>query len=1354
MKINLSLVCVKNLSTSLISIIFFVLTLSVSVLFAAECGGTNCSCNDEVIENAVLTQDLYCNGNALVISRDGVTLDCNGHTVFSQSPVNAVISATNVSGITIKNCFISGLYAPYGIQFFGVRDSVIENTIIFDVENGISILDYLNIYASNIQILDSEIYNVGNGINLLGISHLIKNIRVYNNTGIGIVSYANNSVIENITAYDNNIGITALYSTVKDINSTRNMDGLNLYYSSASNIITSNNTFCGLIATGSTILSINSSGNKDGLCLDSNNSIYNAKSIDNYGYGVYIQNENNTLVNLETKNNVYGVYVHQYGSNSKFVNITTISNSAENFVSKANYTNISYLYSYNGSGGYGIYLDSSYNEISNSVFSNNYIGVYLPQNTGNNVLKNISSINNNVGVMLDASNNNLLLQINASNNFGTGILIQRGMFNTLSNNVMNNNIYNLIVDGYEETQSIDITNTVDGKKVYWLKNAQNQIYDSSSDVGIFACFNCTNITVKDSNLSKNGFGILFKNVTNSLIKNITLSSFDFTNKIYKDLIILNETRNVIIRECKFYDSVAGLQLVIYGGENNLIFNNLFNTSVYDPAVSVDSTNFWNSSYNCSGERNIIGGNCIGGNFWGGEYGHSIFCQDSNNDGICDTPYYISSQNIDFLPITFGGTVSQPPYINLISPGDEQIINSNSVNFTFIATDDDSSILNCSIYLNGLPVSSNNQVLNNTLTTIQVFNLSNSRYEWYISCYDNLNNLGNSETRYFNISIFSSVCSNSICESGENYLNCPSDCQPYCGDSICSYPENCSNCQTDCGICNYTGCPPENPIRCGTQCCPLETTSCNGDSCCVARVDGLCCGNTQYPCYVNGSPWCCNCPPNHLNCFGTCVNILTSNSNCGTCRRVCSSGTTCINGNCVSQIFCGNGICESGESCSSCPQDCGSCPSSECRTGEIRCAGNCINPLTDPSNCGGCGKTCYTGQICSNGTCICPFGLSLCNSQCVNTLYNPSHCGGCGISCPSGICIDGKCIGSCSEGYVLLNGSCIKQAECSIFTIPCGQSCCPISQKCNTETLTCEFSPCKNGLIQCDQYCINPLIDPFNCGSCNNRCPLDSYCSNGQCVKLSTLITCEEGKINCNGFCTDISSDSFNCGGCGITCNIISEQCISGVCVPKTVCGFGQTACGPNCCAPGQACILNTCTPTFCNENQIQCGSLCIDASSDPNNCGRCGFRCNSDQKCTDGKCVPINCGNGICDENEDNILCPQDCKECVYPEELCNGRCVNLQTDKSNCGSCNNKCDLDWNCINGTCKGVLNSRCTSDIDCEFGSCVNGTCRFINCITDSDCRSNEYCNTNLGVCEGGCTISPDNCNEITGLPSSC
>ncbi|MEM3543574.1 MAG: NosD domain-containing protein, partial [Candidatus Micrarchaeia archaeon] len=637
MKINLSLVCVKNLSTSLISIIFFVLTLSVSVLFAAECGGTNCSCNDEVIENAVLTQDLYCNGNALVISRDGVTLDCNGHTVFSQSPVNAVISATNVSGITIKNCFISGLYAPYGIQFFGVRDSVIENTIIFDVENGISILDYLNIYASNIQILDSEIYNVGNGINLLGISHLIKNIRVYNNTGIGIVSYANNSVIENITAYDNNIGITALYSTVKDINSTRNMDGLNLYYSSASNIITSNNTFCGLIATGSTILSINSSGNKDGLCLDSNNSIYNAKSIDNYGYGVYIQNENNTLVNLETKNNVYGVYVHQYGSNSKFVNITTISNSAENFVSKANYTNISYLYSYNGSGGYGIYLDSSYNEISNSVFSNNYIGVYLPQNTGNNVLKNISSINNNVGVMLDASNNNLLLQINASNNFGTGILIQRGMFNTLSNNVMNNNIYNLIVDGYEETQSIDITNTVDGKKVYWLKNAQNQIYDSSSDVGIFACFNCTNITVKDSNLSKNGFGILFKNVTNSLIKNITLSSFDFTNKIYKDLIILNETRNVIIRECKFYDSVAGLQLVIYGGENNLIFNNLFNTSVYDPAVSVDSTNFWNSSYNCSGERNIIGGNCIGGNFWGGEYGHSIFCQDSNNDGICDTP---------------------------------------------------------------------------------------------------------------------------------------------------------------------------------------------------------------------------------------------------------------------------------------------------------------------------------------------------------------------------------------------------------------------------------------------------------------------------------------------------------------------------------------------------------------------------------------------------------------------------------------------------------------------------------------------------------------------------------------------
>ncbi|MCW1309965.1 MAG: hypothetical protein QXP04_04700, partial [Candidatus Nanoarchaeia archaeon] len=282
---------------------------------------------------------------------------------------------------------------------------------------------------------------------------------------------------------------------------------------------------------------------------------------------------------------------------------------------------------------------------------------------------------------------------------------------------------------------------------------------------------------------------------------------------------------------------------------------------------------------------------------------------------------------NILVIKYGSDITPPipPSITLFTPTNGIIISENYVDFVFVCEDDRDTNIFCELYINNSVVNSS-FVSNGSSSSLRASNLVSGNYNGYIRCNDSENNQNTSEPRSFNVEV--SYCGNSICESGENYLNCPSDCQPYCGDLICSYPENCSNCQTDCGICNYTGCPPENPIRCGTQCCPLETTSCNGDSCCVARVDGLCCGNTQYPCYVNGSPWCCNCPPNHLNCFGTCVNILTSNSNCGTCRRVCSSGTTCINGNCVSQIFCGNGICESGESCSSCPQDCGSCPSSE------------------------------------------------------------------------------------------------------------------------------------------------------------------------------------------------------------------------------------------------------------------------------------------------------------------------------------------------------------------------------------------------------------------------------------------
>ena len=42
-------------------------------------------------------------------------------------------------------------------------------------------------------------------------------------------------------------------------------------------------------------------------------------------------------------------------------------------------------------------------------------------------------------------------------------------------------------------------------------------------------------------------------------------------------------------------------------------------------------------------------------------------------------------------------------------------------------------------------------------------------------------------------------------------------------------------------------------------------------------------------------------------------------------------------------------------------------STDCDRGEIRCGGHCVDPMSDPANCAGCGISCGTGR-CSVGTC--------------------------------------------------------------------------------------------------------------------------------------------------------------------------------------------------------------------------------------------------------------------------------------------------------------------------------------------------------------------------------------------------
>ena len=87
-------------------------------------------------------------------------------------------------------------------------------------------------------------------------------------------------------------------------------------------------------------------------------------------------------------------------------------------------------------------------------------------------------------------------------------------------------------------------------------------------------------------------------------------------------------------------------------------------------------------------------------------------------------------------------------------------------------------------------------------------------------------------------------------------------------------------------------------------------------------------------------------------------------------------------------------------------------STDCGAPGISCGGECVDPLDDSENCGGCGVVCAEGQ-CVEGDClpqaVCPEGLSACGPSCHDLSSDPLNCGACGEACgPESSCVGGVC----------------------------------------------------------------------------------------------------------------------------------------------------------------------------------------------------------------------------------------------------------------------------------------------------------------------------------------------------------
>jgi hypothetical protein len=78
---------------------------------------------------------------------------------------------------------------------------------------------------------------------------------------------------------------------------------------------------------------------------------------------------------------------------------------------------------------------------------------------------------------------------------------------------------------------------------------------------------------------------------------------------------------------------------------------------------------------------------------------------------------------------------------------------------------------------------------------------------------------------------------------------------------------------------------------------------------------------------------------------------------------------------------------------------------------------------------------------------------------------------------------------------------------------------------------------------------------------------------------------------------------------------------------------------------------------------------------------------------------------------------------CAFGKDCCNGRCIDILGDDSNCGACGNRCQIAGNCCGGDCLGPgfskqycrnCDGNCRAGETCCYGQCVNLQTHPVSC----------------------------------------
>ena len=206
----------------------------------------------------------------------------------------------------------------------------------------------------------------------------------------------------------------------------------------------------------------------------------------------------------------------------------------------------------------GIGILAEYANVSNSIIYNNTYGIMV-EGYGEIINNTINS--NEYGIFVQADDGALVKDNEFINNeFGLKVWFVFATFK-MQGNIFHENRYSLSLEGRSYTYyDIDLSNTINGKPVHIIRNAQNLIINSTflSNTGYVAIFDSSNVIIEDATLPKNnGQGLILCNINNLTLRNI-ISEHNYEGIVLYDIVngsvyantIKNNQYGIKISNCK------------------------------------------------------------------------------------------------------------------------------------------------------------------------------------------------------------------------------------------------------------------------------------------------------------------------------------------------------------------------------------------------------------------------------------------------------------------------------------------------------------------------------------------------------------------------------------------------------------------------------------------------------------------------------------------------------------------------------------------------------------------------------------------------------------------------------------